>query len=193
MRICSVDGCGRPHYGLSWCRRHWERMHKYGRLHLVHASPGMSAADILAWKSERVGACLVWTGGCSDDGYGQTTVNGVRWQTHRLAYTVHHGPIPDGEIVRHSCDNPPCMEPSHLLSGTHADNGNDKYIRRRSTYGERNAAHVLSETDVLRIDASLKQGVSGAQLARDYGVGKSTISRIRRRESWSYLFEGLDA
>src|SRR5699024_2581596 len=126
VRICRVDGCGRPHYGLSWCRRHWERMHKYGRLHLVHASPGMSAADILAWKSERVGACLVWTGGCSDDGYGQTTVNGVRWQTHRLAYTVHHGPIPDGEIVRHSCDNPPCMEPSHLLSGTHADNGNDK-------------------------------------------------------------------
>lgn len=51
--------------------------------------------------------------------------------THRLAYYLAHGPIPDGTIIRHSCDNPPCCEWQHLLAGTHADN-----VRDRAEYRE---------------------------------------------------------
>jgi hypothetical protein len=45
---------------------------------------------------------------------------------------LEHGPIAEGVVIRHSCDNRPCCEPLHLLSGTHADNVQDRVARGRT-------------------------------------------------------------
>ena len=71
--------------------------------------------------------CIEWTGARSSNGYGR---HGKRY-AHRMAWEQAHGPIPDGLVVRHSCDNPPCVNVEHLLLGTQADNVEDARARRR--------------------------------------------------------------
>lgn len=82
--------------------------------------------------------CWEWNGLCNQDGYGQKKINGTSWQTHRLAFAwatgnwTDNGPkIPDGMLVLHRCDNPPCCNPSHLFLGTHADNVRDAVSKGR--------------------------------------------------------------
>ena len=73
--------------------------------------------------------CWEWTGGKSY-GYGQLgwSENGekIRILTHRISKALHHGPVPARTLVRHSCDNPGCVNPDHLLLGTHVDNMADR-------------------------------------------------------------------
>lgn len=78
--------------------------------------------------------CKPWSGGKNRQGYGQRWYQGKNVLAHRAAYCENHGlSLEDikGQLVRHSCDNPPCVEPSHLLLGSHKDNYNDMVERRR--------------------------------------------------------------
>ena len=77
--------------------------------------------------------CLVWTGYCNVSGYGKMSVQGVPRLTHRLAYTIHRGPIPDGMLVCHHCDVPCCINPEHLFLGTIHDNIGDASRKGRLT------------------------------------------------------------
>jgi hypothetical protein len=79
--------------------------------------------------------CWEWTGTRNRDGYGQLKLKGGKgypFRAHRVAYEAAYGPIPDGMIVCHSCDNPPCCNPEHLWLGTHKDNAADRTAKRRS-------------------------------------------------------------
>ena len=75
--------------------------------------------------------CWTWIGSCDADGYGTIMLNYIQWRTHRLAYHLSIGPIPPGMGVLHSCDNPPCCNPSHLRIGTNLDNMRDRSKRGR--------------------------------------------------------------
>jgi HNH endonuclease len=129
------------------------------------------------WGRVRVGQafeCWEWTGRGSDKGYG-------RWrgtQAHRVAYELVHGPIPDGLIVRHDCDNPPCCNPAHLLAGTHLDNSRDAEERDRLAYGARSGKVKLTDDQVREIWSNPDR-LTGAQLATRFGVASSTISYVR--------------
>ena len=75
--------------------------------------------------------CLEWMGGTNPDGYGKLYLDGKTVATHRIAWENVNGPIPDGMLVLHSCDNPPCCELTHLRLGTVADNSADMVSRGR--------------------------------------------------------------
>lgn len=79
-----------------------------------------------------VDGCWVWSGATNNDGYGVVSLNGKMWMTHRLAYVAWRRPIKDGLLVCHSCDNPACINPEHLWTGTHSDNSLDMVAKGRS-------------------------------------------------------------
>ena len=74
--------------------------------------------------------CHVWTSTLAKGGYGRVLVS-----AHRLAWELAHGPIPEGMLVLHKCDNPPCCNPEHLFIGTVADNMADKTRKKRARNG----------------------------------------------------------
>ena len=89
------------------------------------------------WSQVRVvGECWEWQGPLSarpngSRGYGKIQYRGVHG-AHRLAFTLTYGPIPDGLVVMHRCDNPPCVRPDHLILGTVTDNNADRDAKGRT-------------------------------------------------------------
>jgi hypothetical protein len=137
--------------------------------------------------------CWLWVGRSgTKKGYGLIQEGGKgtpRKLAHRLSYEIHHGPIPDGMVVMHSCDNPSCVNPAHLRVGTAAENIKEAYDKRRKVSpfkkGEAHHGAVLDAEKVrfIRNNPHLSCG----KLAKQYGVGVSAISAIRRRETWAHI------
>lgn len=75
--------------------------------------------------------CWLWTKSRGEKGYGQIWYKGKFVRTSRLSYEVFNGPIPDGMLVLHKCDNPPCFNPEHLEVGTQSKNIKDCVARGR--------------------------------------------------------------
>lgn len=86
-------------------------------------------------RSERRDECLVYTGGCDKDGYGKTWHDGKSIRAHVAAWIASNGPIPDGLLVLHHCDTPPCFRLEHLYLGTQLDNMQDRLKRGRWSGG----------------------------------------------------------
>jgi hypothetical protein len=76
--------------------------------------------------------CIEWHGYRDKDGYGTVYVGNYKTvRAHRHVYEECIGPIPNGLILRHKCDNPPCVNPNHLEPGTQKDNARDRDERGR--------------------------------------------------------------
>lgn len=131
--------------------------------------------------------CWVWRGGLSSAGYGKFWRNGATDLAHRVMYEYTFGPVPDGLWVLHHCDNPPCMNPSHLFLGTHADNENDKDAKGRRKRGSQTRKSKLDEARVRRIRELHASGVQQKLLARDFGVDITTINDVVQRQTWRHV------
>jgi len=88
--------------------------------------------EILSY-TEQVGDCLEWTRCYNSDGYPRMAWNGsTNGKVHRIVYELSTGESPNGYVVRHRCDNPRCVNPSHLELGTALDNIKDREDRGRT-------------------------------------------------------------
>ena len=137
--------------------------------------------------------CWNWIGNKNASGYGRIVVRygsrkvGKRKfiAAHRHAYKITNGEIPDGMMIRHSCNNRACCNPNHLSIGTHQDNMTDMVLAGRSTYGERNPTSKLTACEVEQIRLSRKNGYTLKELGRIYNVSLSNIHLICKGKSWS--------
>lgn len=102
----------------------------------------------------------------------------------RVAWTLTFGEIPSGMLVRHVCDNPPCVRPGHLLLGTVADNSRDCVERGRSARGERHGRAVMTQekADALRVERA--EGMTQLGLASKYGISRATVRQILDGLTW---------
>lgn len=78
-------------------------------------------------KVKKSDACWEWQGGRLPHGYGRIVISRKEGavRAHRFSWELHFGPIPDGMVICHRCDNPPCVRPDHLFVGTQSDNMRD--------------------------------------------------------------------
>jgi hypothetical protein len=130
--------------------------------------------------------CWIWQRSRDRDGYGKATFLGVHVRTSRLAWELTHGPIPAGQEVLHTCDTPPCINPSHLFLGTNLDNIQDKVKkhRGRGPCGDKHGKAKLTWPIVTEIRRAFSTGKTEAELGRIYGVWGSTIERIVHNKTW---------
>jgi len=124
--------------------------------------------------------CWIWTAFIDRHGYGRFYVDGEMMQTHRIAYTLTHGPIPPGMEVCHKCDNPQCCNPNHLFLGTHADNMLDMRQKKRA----RTLATKVKVTRTLKKqirEAYENEDTTIASLAERFGVHITTVATLLRK------------
>lgn len=89
-------------------------------------------AEVRFWKHvAKTEGCWEWTGSTSKKGYGKLNIGGVTKAAHRFSYEIANGPIPEKLFVLHRCDNPPCVRPDHLFTGTNEDNVKDMMKKGR--------------------------------------------------------------
>lgn len=91
--------------------------------------------------------CWEWQAARDRDGYGAFWYHDAQHRASRVAWSLTNAqwPIPTGQVVRHKCDNPPCVNPAHLELGTNRDNDNDRVERGRSAFGDRNGSRLYPE------------------------------------------------
>lgn len=139
--------------------------------------------------------CWLWTGPLDASGYGRAYMPGKKTiPAHRVAWLWANGdmpPVPSGQrawVVMHACDNPPCVNPTHLRLGTYADNNWDmsekgRWGERALPVGENHQNAKLTDAQVVEIRRSTKSRV---ELAAAYGVSPGTIEYVRRI-GWKHI------
>lgn len=129
--------------------------------------------------------CWEWMASRNPNGYGAFCALGTTFAAHRFSYMLANGKIEDPElVVRHKCDNPACVNPRHLETGTHQDNMLDRSMRMRTPRGAKNGRAKLTDEDVLAI---YKDKRFSTDIARDYNVGADTVRRIKKGTGWSHI------
>jgi len=103
---------------------------------------------------------------------------------HIVSYRHSKGTIPSGMVVRHTCDNPICVNAEHLVLGTHKDNRQDVIDRGRE--GD-STPYKITEDDVREIRKLHADGLGILPIAARYSVGKSQVGRIVRGERWAHV------
>jgi len=154
---------------------------------LIGAAPLM---DRFWSKVHKTDGCWLWTGWSDKDGYGMFRLGGkdVR-ATHAALQIIDGSDVPSGMIVMHSCDTPNCVNPDHLMIGSHADNMLDKVNKGRANGahpGEQHHYAKLTEKAVREI-MSLRETISARQLAPRYGISVTTVNRIWNGDTWRHI------
>lgn len=189
---CSVSGCqNHLDHKRRFCHKHAERFRKNGDP-LVSVLPGRrrSTREERFWvKVNRApglgptGDCWEWTGSRSKEGYGYFRGGETSRATH-YAWFLAYGAWPKG-MVRHNCDNPPCIKVAHLQEGTNAENMQDMKDRGRSTRGEKSGMARLTATAVRQIRMLRSQGLSQRAVGRRFNVSHSTVGAIELGRTWA--------
>jgi len=127
----------------------------------------------------RAGGCWDWTEGLDKDGYGRLWMRTRNVRAHRASFQFFKGVLDTNLHILHRCDNPSCVNPAHLWSGTNNDNVSDKMNKGRHrwvTHPKLTPANVNDIRNCVDSDKSL---------AAHFGVHQTTINRIRNGRRWA--------
>lgn len=128
--------------------------------------------------------CFIWTG-CviGSIGYGSIRCEGKQYMLHKLIYKRLKSTIPV-DAVRHSCDNPRCWNPEHLIGGSQKQNMEDKVNKGRHQHGQLCYNAALSEDTVRRIR---QLPINDTELAKELGVTKTAVRHARIGRTWKHV------
>jgi hypothetical protein len=153
-------------------KRFWSKVNKNGPTHPIH------------------GQCWTWTGSRDGFGYGYSILLSMKTRAHRVSWEIHFGEIPDGLCVLHKCDDPSCVNPDHLFTGTQQENVSDMVSKGRTAVGEAVGSSKLTEDHVRFIREVYKPhsrtcGIKS--LARSFGVSRRCVIAITKGRTWKHV------
>lgn len=136
--------------------------------------------DYTMWSFEqrvvKTRSCWTWVGARNNAGYGVLNSKSFRGLAHRYSYQEFVGELKGGLVILHTCDTPHCVNPKHLVLGTHQQNMAD--MKRK---GRNSATVKLTDSEVRRIRELYDEGdVSQSALARKFGVSQTYIGLLVR-------------
>jgi hypothetical protein len=188
LAVCSIEGCGRLQRARGCCGRHYENLRKCGDPVPRYDRPLDARLREIGWTVTDSG-CWEWNGRRVDGNYGafdavRLGFSGAR--AHRVMYEHHVEPIPDGLDLRHKCDNPPCVNPDHLIPGTRLDNMRDMVERGRNKRTKCVNGHDLTgpgaTRETMRGDLLYHLCVECERARRDGANRRERERRRRNRE-----------
>lgn len=143
------------------------------------------------WNKVDIGSdasCWEWLGTINSNGYGTISVANGTESSHRVAWELANGSIPNGLLIRHLCHNPPCCNPKHLALGNAYQNAQDMVQSGRSLKGERATNSKLTEEQVLDIRARFDNGsLTSTYFSNLYGVAPNTVMSVIHRRTWTHI------
>lgn len=146
-------------------------------------------------RSRKEGGCYEWQGACNSTGYGTVAWDGKVYTAHRVAAWLH-GLVDSKSApknkrspnhVLHKCDNRKCCNPYHFFIGNYADNQKDAYKKKRKVQpkGEMHTNAKLTNKEIQKIKQQyINKWFTQTELAKDYGVSQTVISKIVRGETY---------
>lgn len=118
------------------------------------------------------------------NGYTSRTVKGIQYKEIRYVWEqVNKKRIPLGFVVRHTCDTPTCINPDHLIIGTHQDNMNDRAARGRTATKEKHGMRKITRDIALEI-RSIGWAVPQRIIAKVYNISQTQVGHILRNVHW---------
>lgn len=173
--VNTCAGCAQPTANRKFCSLRCWSSHANAKRH------GRPLAERFWPRVDRRGPdeCWPWFGARDAGWYGVLGLGSRRddsrhlERAHRVAWSLANNdgaPIPDGLHIRHRCDNPPCCNPGHLLTGTPAQNVQDKVERGRAPNGEQHSGAKLTAQLVRQLRAECRQRGALAAFARAHGI-----------------------
>lgn len=127
-------------------------------------------------------------------GYGKFQSLGITWRAHRwIMWANGHIDYKDERCVLHICDNRRCVNPQHLYLGDRLKNAQDikernrTYLIRDPKLGSKNPCAKLNEENVINIRRRISNGEKSLDLAKEYGVSKTTISEVKTKKVWGHI------
>lgn len=142
-----------------------------------------------AFKTDANG-CVVSVVANSAD-YPELKIGGDRISLHRAVVIARGEELLAGVVVRHTCDNPRCVNSEHLVTGTQSQNIRDMYERHREGAGwkvgsERHSAKTTEEV-VCEMRRMARTGLSLTSIASIYGMPKGTAASAIRGKTWAHV------
>ena len=187
--VCSIEGCGRKHYGHGLCKSHCRKKRLYGDPLGGGARWGEPLAFLRSLPD--TDDCILWPYGKTSRGYGTLLYEGRRVTAHRLSLLLHAGSPTDGDdhALHGPCHQPACVNPRHLSWGAPAQNAMDRIRDGSQKRGE--GVHwsaKLTDADVIEARALRHlDGLTVKELAERYGLNSGQMSRVLNGKGWTHL------
>ncbi len=187
---CSVEGCDEKRESKGMCSLHYARFKRHGDpLTLVRTT---QAGEPLAFAQAAILSstddCITWPFGKVKGGHGVVWIDGKMWLAHRYVLTQAKGepPTPQHQAAHTPviCHNPSCINPGHLRWATPTENSADRRDDGTHHEGERVNCSRLTREDVLAIRSDPRKQM---EIAIQYGITPSHISRIKSRKVWGHI------
>jgi hypothetical protein len=133
-------------------------------------SKSMSYEERFFQKVNKTDSCWVWTGALNSKGYGSMGFEGKTMSTHKLSYLWFRGEIPEGMLVCHHCDNPPCVNPEHLFLDTNSGNMKDMFKKGRNGSSTKRQTHCKKGHSFEEFEPLVYIKKQGRQIGKEYRV-----------------------
>lgn len=193
MGVCYFEGCTGKVRANGLCASHNNQLYKGKPLKALQTQYHGLTEEARFLKRVIVknnDECWEWTGSRNQkEWHGQwRNKAGEIELTHRASWRLFKSEIPGGLCVLHRCDNPICVNPTHLFLGTQSDNSNDMWQKGRArpatSLGEKHGMSKLNVNAVLEIRSSQ---LSGVELAKKFGITPTTVCDVRKRRIWKHV------
>lgn len=167
MKTCIIPGCGKEikdEYGI---KCHYDLKTK------------------IAWIINENGCWEIISHKPQSNGYVMLTLNTFRQSAHRYYYEFFNKKIGKNLLIRHTCDNKLCINPNHLLEGTHKENYEDAASRNRNTKCEKVWTHKITSKEVKEILGDERERkIIVKEYSKKYNLSKSQIRNILNGRCW---------